>query len=161
MLLLWCILVFSVHPLLFVFESRHNKTNKVSVRLAKTQISLSIRPVWSESSLSARRKLGSFASQWAHSEDSHQTGRTLILLVLSCRASFRIALWLSAWMAICLKRAVLLAFHLCWLTLCRLNCLYFFFLVWCLGQDVEFGYIGSWALLFVCFVFTVYGTAFN
>ena len=36
---------------------------------AKTQISLGIRPVWSESSLSAWRKLGSLATHWAHSED--------------------------------------------------------------------------------------------
>ena len=39
-------------------EPRHDKTNKVSVRPAKTQISLGIRPVWSESSLSAWRTLG-------------------------------------------------------------------------------------------------------
>ena len=32
-------------------ELWHDKTNKVIVRPAKTQISLSIRPVWSESSL--------------------------------------------------------------------------------------------------------------
>ena len=35
-----------------IFEPRHEKTNKMSVRPAKTQISLGIRPVWSESSLS-------------------------------------------------------------------------------------------------------------
>ena len=79
-------------------EPPHDKTNKVSVRLAKTQISLDIRPVWSESSLSAGRKLRSLATHWAHSEDSDQTGRmprlirvfagrTLTLLVLSCRGS--------------------------------------------------------------------------
>ena len=79
-------------------EPRHDKTNKVSVRPAKTQISLGIRPVWSESSLSAWRKLGSLATHWAHSEDSDHTGwmtrlicvfagRTLILLVLSYRGS--------------------------------------------------------------------------
>ena len=45
------------------------------VRLAKTQISFGIRPDWSESSLSAWRKLGSLATHWAHSEDSDQTGR--------------------------------------------------------------------------------------
>ena len=52
-------------------------------------------PVWSESSLSAWRKLGSLATHSAHSKDSDQTGRiwsvfagrTLILLVLSCRGS--------------------------------------------------------------------------
>ena len=71
----------------------------MAVRPAKTQISLGICPVWSESSLSAWRKLGSLATHWAHSKDSDQTGqmprliwvfagRTLILLVLSCRGSF-------------------------------------------------------------------------
>ena len=75
-------------------ESPHDKTNKVTVRPAKTQISLGIRPVWSESSLPAWRNLGSLATHWAHREDSDQTGRmprliwvfagrTLILLVLS------------------------------------------------------------------------------
>ena len=100
-------------------EPRHDKTNKMSVRPAKTQTSLGIIPVWSESSLcaqwvakdpsflhadsedpdqtdipvwsgsslSAWRKLGSLATHWAHSKDSDQTGRTLILLVLSCRGS--------------------------------------------------------------------------
>ena len=57
------------------FEPRHDKTNKVTARPAKTQISLGIRPVWSESSLSAWRKLGSLATHWAHREDSDQTGR--------------------------------------------------------------------------------------
>ena len=81
------------------FEPWHDKTSKVSVRPAKTQISLGIRSVWSGSSLSAWRKFGSLATHWAHSEDSDQTGRmprliwvfsgrTLILLVLSCRGSF-------------------------------------------------------------------------
>ena len=56
-------------------EPRHDKTDKMCVRPAKTQISLGIRPVWSESSLSARRMLGSLATHWAHCEDSDQTGR--------------------------------------------------------------------------------------
>ena len=68
----------------------------MSVHPAKTQISLGILPVWSESSLSTWRKLGSLATHWAHSEDSGQTewmiwvfaGRTLILLVWSCRGSY-------------------------------------------------------------------------
>ena len=58
------------------------KPTKWHVCPAKTQISLGICPVWSESSLSAWRKLGSFATHWVHSEDSHQTGHA-ILLVLS------------------------------------------------------------------------------
>ena len=75
-------------------EPWHDKTNKMSVCPAKTQISLGIRPVWSESSLFAWRKFESLATHWVHSEDSDQTGRmprliwvfagrTLILLVLS------------------------------------------------------------------------------
>ena len=51
------------------------KSTKWHVRPMKTQISLGIRPVWSESSLSARTKLDSLATHWAHSEDSDQTGR--------------------------------------------------------------------------------------
>ena len=85
-------------------EPRHDKTNKMIVRPTKTQISLGIRPVWSESSLSAWRKLGSLATHLAHSEDSDQTGRmprliwvfygrTLIFLVLSCRGSWLLYLF--------------------------------------------------------------------
>ena len=44
------------------------KPTKWHVHPAKTQISLGIRPVWSESSLFAWRKLGSLATHWAHSE---------------------------------------------------------------------------------------------
>ena len=53
----------------------HDKTNKMSVRPVKTQISLSISPVWSESSLSTWRKLGSLAIHWVRSKDSDQTGQ--------------------------------------------------------------------------------------
>ena len=65
-------------------EPQHDKTNKVTVRPAKTQISLGIRPVWSESSLSAWRNLGSLATHWVHSKDSDQTGR-MPRLILSLR----------------------------------------------------------------------------
>ena len=81
------------------FEPLHVKTNNVVVCPAKTQISLVIHPVWSESSLSARRGTGSLAVHWAHSEDSDQTGRmprliwvlagrTVIVCVLSRGGSF-------------------------------------------------------------------------
>ena len=71
------------------------KPTKWHVSPAKTQINLGIRPVWSESSLSAWRKLGSLATHWAHSEDSGRmprliwvfAGRTVILLVLSAGGS--------------------------------------------------------------------------
>ena len=49
------------------------KPTKWHVHPAKTQISLGIRPVWSESSLSTWRKLRSLATHWMHSEDSDQT----------------------------------------------------------------------------------------
>ena len=88
-----------VHTVPLLFEPRHDKTNKMAVRPAKTQISLDIRPAWSESTLTTWRSIGSLATYWAHSEDSDQTGRmprliwvfagrTLILLVLSCHGSF-------------------------------------------------------------------------
>ena len=75
------------------------KPTKWHVRPAKTQISLGIHPVWSESSPSAWRKLGSWDINWVHSEDSDQTGqmpsliwvfdgRTVILLVLSWGGSY-------------------------------------------------------------------------
>ena len=43
-------------------EPWHDKTNKMAMRPAKTQISLGIRPVWSESSLFVWRNLGSLAT---------------------------------------------------------------------------------------------------
>ena len=58
------------------------KPTKRHVRPARTQISLDIRPVWSESSLSAWKNLGSLDTQWAHSEDSDQTGRMPRLICL-------------------------------------------------------------------------------
>ena len=52
------------------------KPAKWHVRPVKTKINLGIGPVWSESALSAWRKLGSLATHWAHSKDSDQTWRT-------------------------------------------------------------------------------------
>ena len=51
-------------------EPPHDKTNKITVHPAKTQISLDIRPVWSESSLWA---------QWV-GQDPRTVGKTLIKL---------------------------------------------------------------------------------
>ena len=84
------------------------KRTKWQVRPAKTQTNLDIRPVWSESSLSAWRKLGPLATHWVHSEDSDQAGRMprliwvfagriVILLVLSCRGSFVVDCSCSSW----------------------------------------------------------------
>ena len=91
----------------FHYVSRDmTKPTKWHIPPAKTQSSLGIRPVWSESSLSAWRKLGSLATHWAHSEDSDQTGRmprliwvvpgrTVTSLVLSCRGSWVFSLYLQ------------------------------------------------------------------
>ena len=75
-------------------EPPRDKTNKMTVRTAKTQISLGIRPVWSESSLCAQWVAKAPSFLHADSEDSDQTGRmprliwvfagrTTTLLVLS------------------------------------------------------------------------------
>ena len=107
------------------FEPPCDKTNEVSVHPAKTQISLGIRPVWSESSLSAWRKPGPLVTYWAHSEDSDQTGRMprliwvfagriATLLVLSRGSSFvRYHNWASVWQNqqnnLCTQRSLRLA----------------------------------------------------
>ena len=57
------------------FHVTPNIYESLTVRPAKTQISLRIRPVWSESSLSAWRSTEPLATHLAHSKDSDQTGR--------------------------------------------------------------------------------------
>ena len=71
------------------------KPTKWHVHPAKTQISLSIRPVWSESSLSVWRNLGSLAAHWVHSENSDQTGWMPRLVWSLCLAhrSFCFVMW--------------------------------------------------------------------
>ena len=56
------------------YKPRHDKTNKMSVRPAKTQISLHIRPVWSESLLCPLWVATNPRFLNADSEDSDQTG---------------------------------------------------------------------------------------
>ena len=75
---------------LSLIEPPHDKIDKMTVRPEKTQISLGIRPVWLESSLSAWRKLGPLAAHWEHSEDSDQTGRMprLIWVFAGCTCHF-------------------------------------------------------------------------
>ena len=57
------------------FEPPHDKTNKMTVRPAKSQISLDIRQVWSDSSLCAQWVAKDPSFLHADSEDSDQTGR--------------------------------------------------------------------------------------
>ena len=83
-------------------EPRRDKTNQVSVRPAKTQISLGIRLVWSESSLCTQWVAKDPSFLHAGCEDSDQTGRmprliwvlaghTITLLVLSRGGSDHLA----------------------------------------------------------------------
>ena len=66
------------------------KPTKWHVHPVKTQIGLGIQPVWSETSLSVWRKLGSLATHWPHSEDSDQTVRMprLIRVFTGCTCHF-------------------------------------------------------------------------
>ena len=58
-----------------LYEPQHDKTNKITVRPAKTRISLGIRPVRSESSLCAQWVAKDPSFLHVDSEDSDQTGR--------------------------------------------------------------------------------------
>ena len=64
----------------FLYEPRHDKTNKVTLCPAKTQISLGIRPVLSESSLCAQWVPKDPSFLHADGEDSDQTGRMTWLI---------------------------------------------------------------------------------
>ena len=59
----------------FTSEPQHDKTNKMIARPVKTQISLGIRPVGSESSLCAQWVIKDPRFLHADSEDSDQSGR--------------------------------------------------------------------------------------
>ena len=65
----------SIGGILAVSEPQHDKPTKWHVRPAKTQISLGIRPGWSESSLCAQWVAKDPRFFHADSEDSDQTGR--------------------------------------------------------------------------------------
>ena len=80
--------------LLQTFEPPHDKTKKMTMRPTKTQICLGIHQVWSESSLCAQWVAMNPRFLQADSNDSDQTGRTVILFVLSCGGSISIVLTL-------------------------------------------------------------------
>ena len=82
---------------------RVTKPTKWPMHPVKTQISLGIRPVWSESSLSAWSNIGPLTTYWVHSEDSDQTWRMPRLIWVFaghtsfywfCRAAALISQWL-------------------------------------------------------------------
>ena len=83
----------------------------------RRQISLGIRPVWSESSLSAWRNLGSLAIHWGDSKDSDQAGRMprLIWVFAGCTCDFVgfiVLLLTSVSLNICFRHPVAVFFHL-------------------------------------------------
>ena len=82
---------------IYIIEPRHDKTNKVSVRPAKTQISLGIRLLWSESSLCAQlvakdpRFLHADSEDWSDWADTRLIwvfARRTLTLFMSCRGSY-------------------------------------------------------------------------
>ena len=94
--------------LLFLIWTASWQNQQCGVRPTKTQISLGIRPVWSESSLCAQWVAEGPSFPHADSEDSDQTGRmprliwvfarrTLTLLVLSQGGSYFINILAFEW----------------------------------------------------------------
>ena len=79
-IVLFCSVLFcSVLPLNSINEPPHDKTNKMTVRPAKTQISLGISPVSLESSLCAQWVVKGPSFLDAENEDSDQTGSLISL----------------------------------------------------------------------------------
>ena len=73
-----------------------DKTNKMTVRPAKTQISLGIRPVWSESSLCAQWVAKDPSFLHADSEDPVQTGRMPRLIWVFAGRTWHFVLFFNA-----------------------------------------------------------------
>ena len=76
--------------LITTYELPHDKTNIMTVRPVKTQISLGIRLVWSESSLGTHWVAKDPSFLHADSKDSDQTGRMprLIWVFAGCTCHF-------------------------------------------------------------------------
>ena len=80
------------------FEPPHDKTNKMTVHPAKTQISLSIHPVCSESSLSAQWVSKDPSFLHVDSEDSDQTGRMPRLIRVFAERTCHFAGFVMRWL---------------------------------------------------------------
>ena len=65
-----------------------------------------LRPVWSESSLSAWRKLGSLATHWAHSKDSDQTGQMPRLIWVFAGCTCHYAGFVTRWLIFVTERNI-------------------------------------------------------
>ena len=111
------------------------KPSECHVRPLKTQISLGIRPVWSESSLSAWRKLGSLATHWAHSEDSSQVGRMPRLIWVFPRCTCHIVGFVMRWLIY--YSPALKTWGLYWICLVLLSFCYYVILWFCHSVTFE------------------------
>ena len=84
-----------------VNEPPHDKTNKMTVCPAKTEISLGLRPVWSESLLCAQWVAKDSRFLHADSEDSDQTGQIPRLIRVfaghTCHFVGFVMRWLKYW----------------------------------------------------------------
>ena len=92
-------------PVYHTISRLMTKPIKWHVRPVKTQISLGIRPVWSESSLCAQwvAKDSSFLHMDSE-DDSDQTGRTTTLLVLSWGGSYQSFYFFNTFRSVLLSR---------------------------------------------------------
>ena len=94
------------------YESPHDKTNKMTVRPAKTQISLP--PVWSKSSMCAQSVAKDPSFLHADSEDSDQTGRMPRLIwVFAGRTCHFVGFVMRRLMCKCFSASSFLVFKLC------------------------------------------------
>ena len=93
-------------------EPWHVKTNKMNVHPAKTQISLGIPPVWSESSLYAQWLAKDPSFLHADSEDSDQTGRMPRLIWVFARRNQFVGFHMSRLRCICVFSSYQISLYL-------------------------------------------------
>ena len=112
------------------------KPTKWPMRPANTRISLGIRPVWSESSLSAWRKIGSLATHWAYSEDSDQTGWMARLICVFAELTCNFVGFVMQWLNYTLASWEMLLMHLCY------SCI-----IWAPSSEFVSSSIPSWQIV--------------
>ena len=81
-----------------IYELAHDKTNKMACAPSEDSDQPGHPPVWSESSQSARRKLGPLATHWANSKDSGQTGRMPRLICVFAGRTFHLVGFVVRWL---------------------------------------------------------------
>ena len=92
----------------------------------KTQISLDISPVWSESSLSAWRNIGYTTTHWVHCQDFDQTGRMPRLIWVFAGRTDHFVCFVMRWLIFCISKFTVVYLLLeikirnMWFFLCKL-----------------------------------------